>query len=70
MQTLFHSIIRDHILRIILYIHLLCFECFLIDVDDSKLDKLLVKSYSICILLDVKMFLIFISYYDMISTDN
>jgi len=70
MQTLFHSIIHNHILCIILHIHLLCFECFLINADDFKLDKLFMKSYSIYILLDVKMFLIFILHYDMIFTDN
>jgi hypothetical protein len=70
MQILFHSIIHDHISHIILHIHLLCFECFLMNADDFKLDKLLVKSYSICILLDVEMFLIFILHYDMIFTDN
>jgi len=70
MQTLFHSIIHDHISHIILNIYLLCFEHFLINTDDSKFDKLLVKSYLICILLNVETFLIFILYYDIISTDN
>ncbi len=70
MQTLSHLIICNCILHIALHVHLLLFQNFLIYADDSQLCQFLVKSDSICILLDIKSFLIFVSFNDSISTCN
>jgi len=70
MQTLSHSIIRDHISHIVLHFHLLRFDDFLIDADASQFDELFIKSHSICTLFDIKSFLIFVSSHRMISTRN
>jgi len=70
MQTLFHLIIRDCILHIVLHFHLLRFDDFLINADASQFDELFIKSYSICTLFDIESFLIFVSFHRMISTRN
>jgi len=70
MQTLSHSIICNRILHIAFHVHLLLFRDFLIYADDSQLCQFLMKNDLICILLDIKSFLIFISFNDSISTRN
>jgi len=45
MQTLSHSIIRDHISHIVLHFHLLRFDDFLINADAFQFDELFMLQF-------------------------